>query len=319
VSSGALPAGLSLDPSTGDLTGTPADVPGTYSFTAHVTDGASQTATKDLTLDLADPLAVSTTSLPDATVGAPYSQTVSGTGGKGPYTWSVVTGSLPPGLTLDTGTGEVSGTPTTAGSFPFTVQATDSASPARTASQALSIVVAPPPLVITTTSLAGGSVGQSYSQTLAATGGTPSYTWSVSAGSLPSGLTLNVSTGVVSGTPSASGTFNFTAEVTDGTQTDTQPLSITVVPGATLTITTASFPQGTVGVTYSATASASGGTGPYTWSLLSGHLPPGLSLDSTTGVVSGKPTKKGTYSFTLRVRDSLGAVVSKAFAIKINR
>jgi subtilisin family serine protease len=319
VGSGALPAGLSLDPNTGALTGTPAELAGTYSFTAQVTDAASQTATKTLALNLADPLAVSTTSLPDATVGVPYSQTVAGTGGKAPYSWSVATGSLPPGLTLDAATGDVTGTPTTPGSFPFTVQATDSASQARTASQALSIVVAPEPLVITTTSLPGGAVGQSYSQTLAATGGQGSYTWSVSAGSLPPGLALNALTGVVSGTPASAGTFSFSAQVGDGSQTDTQALSIAVAAAPPLTITTTTFPQGTVGVTYSSTATASGGTGPYTWSLLSGHLPPGLSLDSTTGAVSGKPTKKGTYSFTLRVRDSLGAVASKAFSIKVNR
>ena len=117
-----------------------------------------------------------------------YSAALAATGGTTPYTWSVSTGTLPAGLTLDPTTGAITGTPTAAGTVDFTVSATDSSSPAMTANQALSIVVAPAtvsPLSITTTSLSGGTVGSAYSAALAATGGTTPYTWSVSTGTLP--------------------------------------------------------------------------------------------------------------------------------------
>ena len=300
LASGSLPTGVSLDESSGALTGTPAAAPGVYSFTARVTDSASQSATKALSVSVADPLSVSTSALPGGAVGQPYSQGVAATGGKTPYTWSVSSGSLPPGLALDASTGALSGTPTASGSFGFTVQATDSGAPARTASQSLSISVAAQ-LQITTSGLPGGVVGNAYSQTLSATGGTPPYTWSVASGALPPGLTLDPATGAVSGTPTSSGAFGFTAQVTDGEQTATQSLSIAIA--GVLTITTSSLPGGVVGQGYSQTVAASGGSPPYTWSVASGSLPPGLSLSSAGGVVSGTPTSSGTYSFTLQVTD----------------
>ena len=146
------------------------------------------------------PLAITTTTLPGGTVGQPYSQSVTATGGAAPYSWSVVSGSLPPGLTLSpTGTpsATLSGTPTTQGTFNFTVQVADTAS--ATDTQALSITIAAAPaLTVTTTSLPGGSVGQAYSQSVTATGGTTPYSWSLVSGSLPPGLGLSPT-----GTPSA--------------------------------------------------------------------------------------------------------------------
>ena len=313
LASGSLPTGLSLNPSSGAITGTPAAAPGSYAFTARVTDGASQSATKSLSIAVADPLSVTTASLPGGTVGQPYSQSVAATGGKSPYTWSVTSGSLPPGLALHASTGAVSGTPTADGSFGFTVQAADSGTPVRTASKSLSISVAAQ-LAITTSGLPGGAVGQAYSQTLAAAGGTPPYTWSLASGSLPPGLTLDSSSGAVSGTPTSSGTFAFTAQVTDGTETATQSLSITVADQ--LTITTPSLPEGVVGQSYSQTLDASGGTPPYTWSVASGSLPPGLTLSSAGGVVSGTPTSSGTYSFTAQVTDG-AQTATKSLSITV--
>lgn len=185
------------------------------------------------------PPEITTTALPGGTVGASYSETLAANGGTPPYTWSLEAGSLPPGLTLDPATGVVSGTPTADGSFSFTAKVSDAATPAQTDTQGLSIAVDPaqvPPPEITTTTLPGGTVGASYSQTLAATGGTLPHAWSLDSGALPPGLALDPSTGTIGGTPTTSGSFAFTARVTDDDgQTDTQLLSIAVSGSTTVT------------------------------------------------------------------------------------
>ncbi|MCJ7664202.1 MAG: Ig domain-containing protein, partial [Desulfobacterales bacterium] len=178
------------------------------------------------------PLSITTNTLPDGTVDVPYSQTLQATGGTGSYTWSTTSGSLPAGLSLNTSTGLISGTPTAAGTANFTAQVTDSAS--ATDTQALSITInSPPPLNITTASLPDGNVGSAYSQTLQATGGTGSYNWSITSGSLPAGLSLTQSSGLISGTPTAAATSNFTVQVNDGSTTASKPLSITINPAGT--------------------------------------------------------------------------------------
>jgi hypothetical protein len=184
----------------------------------------------------------------------------------------------------------------------------------------------PPPLVITTSSLPAGTVNQPYSTTLQATGGTPPYTWSVVSGSLPNGLQLNSLTGNISGTPAATGTFTFTVQVADSQSpvtTNARQLTMVVdlAPVSPPNITTTSLPNGRVTVAYSQTLQATGGTLPYTWSLASGALPKGLTLNSATGVISGAPSKKGTYSFVVRVRDSQStpAEDTQALSIKITR
>ena len=156
---------------------------------------------------------------PNATVGTAYSQQLAVSGGNPPYSWSV--GSLPPGLTLNSTTGVIGGAPTDSGSFNFTVQVTDSAR--RIATKTFDVTVNPPVLTVTTPSpLPAGMEGTAYSQQLAATGGTPPYTWALSAGSLPAGLDLNPS-GLISGTPASPGNFNFTARVTDTDQRTASP------------------------------------------------------------------------------------------------
>ncbi len=179
-------------------------------------------------------------------------------------------------------------------------------------------VTAPPPLSITTTSpLSYGQTGSSYSQTLAATGGTGAYTWTVSSGTLPGGLTLS-SAGVLSGTPSAPGTFNFTAQVQDsGSNTATQAFAVTIsVPSNPAVTSTSPLTGGYVGTAYSQPFAAASGTTPYTWTLSSGSLPGGLSL-SSAGVLSGTPTTAGAFTFTLRVSDSANGTATKTFTSEI--
>ncbi len=180
-------------------------------------------------------LSVTTSTLPNGTIGVAYSQTLVASGGTAPYTWAVTVGSLPAGLVLDVATGVISGTPTTAGASSFTVTATDSATTPATATAALSITI--DAMSITTTSLPGGTVGTAYSQTLVVAGGTAPYTWAVTSGNLPAGLTLDANTGVISGTPTAAATSPFTVSVTDtNTATASQALSITIAaPGVDTT------------------------------------------------------------------------------------
>jgi subtilisin family serine protease len=319
---GALPDGLNLNASTGEISGTPT-TPGTSTFDVEVSDDDSpaKSETKTLSITVGTAVEITTTSLPDGTAEQSYSQTLAAIGGETPYTFSLADGALPAGLTLNATTGVISGTPNAPGTYDFTALVTDGASPARTDTQVLGIVVAPEPLEITTTSLPDGTVGQSYNQTLAATGGTTPYDWSWSGDTSP-GLSLNAATGTISGTPTASGTYTFTAQVTDaGSQSDSRPLTITVAaqPPAPLAITTSSLPEGRRNQPYSATLQATGGTPSYTWSIISGSLPPGLSLSTATGQISGTPTKKGTFRFTVKASDSSSPAQSatKALSIRI--
>src|SRR5580658_2558949 len=265
-------------------------------------------------LTINPPVSVTTTSLPVGTVGPAYSSTLTATGGSGGYTWSLFSGSLPAGLTLAS-SGLIGGTPSAAGTAPITVKAADS--DGLTARQNLSITV-DSAITITTTSLPAGTVGIPYSQTFTATGGSGQYTWSVSAGALPAGLTLSASSGQLSGTPSAAGTYSFTITVTDSNQaTASRPFSLTINSG--LTITTApELPTGTVGVPYSQTLTATGGSPPYTWSMSSGSLPPGLSLASSAGSIGGTPRTAVADTFKIQVTDTRGATATRGFSLTID-
>ncbi|MDD2539719.1 MAG: putative Ig domain-containing protein [Desulfuromonadaceae bacterium] len=271
-------------------------------------------------------LAVTTASLPGATVGTSYSQALAASGGTTPYTWSISAGNLPAGLSLNTSSGVISGTPTTAATATnFTVMVTDSATSAGTATKVLSITViaSGTPLSITTTSpLAAGMVGTAYGPViLAANGGTGPYTWTVTSGSaLPTGLTLSTA-GVISGTPSASGTTVVNITVTDANAgMVTKALSISVaVTGTPLSISTTSpLTDGAVGAAYGpVTMVATGGTTPYTWTVAAGSaLPAGLLL-STGGVISGTPTTSGTVSTNITVTDVAAGTVTNAFSITV--
>lgn len=171
-----------------------------------------------------------------------------------------------------------------------------------------------PTLVATTTSLPNGAPSVAYSETLTATGGDGSYTWSLTVGSLPTGLSLNTSTGDITGTPTGSSS-TFTVQVASGdSQTATQPLTILI--NATLTVTTSSLSNGATTVAYSETLAATGGDGNYTWSVTVGSLPPGLSLDMSTGTISGTPTG-ASGTFTVQVASGDGQTAQQALSITV--
>jgi hypothetical protein len=241
-----LPAGLSINGSTGAITGTPAQSSiGTTSVTIKVTDSTQpspQSATANLSIKISPAtLAITTASLPAGTVASPYpSTTLQASGGVSPYTWALASGSsLPAGLSLSTG-GVISGTPATAGSYSLTFVVTDSLTPPDTAQATLALTIsgAPsaPPLALTTTTLPNATLNTAYSATLTATGGVTPYTFSLAnSTSLPAGLTLS-SAGVISGTPTKAGSTSFSIQVVDSSTptplSQTGNLSITVSSSA---------------------------------------------------------------------------------------
>ncbi len=309
VVSGSLPAGLSLS-AAGAITGMPSSG-GVSSFTLRVADAETmpQSATAALIITILSPLSSTTTALPDGFANQAYSATLTATGGVAPYGWTVVSGSLPAGLSLSAA-GAITGMPTLVGTSAFTLQVTDSAAAPQTATAQSSIRISLPLSV--TPGLTSGIVNVPYSGQLAASGGVAPYSWSLVSGDLPSGLSLNAA-GAITGTPTSPGTSNFTVKASDAespAQQSTAQLSITIVAG--LTITTNSLAVGTANVVYVDDLTAIAGIKPYTWSLASGALPPGLSL-SAAGVISGVPAGSGTFTFTLQVMDS-GLPVQRATA-----
>jgi hypothetical protein len=298
---GSFPPGLQLDPVLGTISGTPT-LPGNYSFQIICTDATGAVANANFTMTVqSGPLKITSLQPFDATVGSPYSFTLTATGGTPSYTWSITAGSIAP-LTLNPSNGLISGTPTTAGTLNFTAQVKDNASPAAIATQALSIVVHSQPLVISTGSaLPPGTVGLPYSQLIQASGGVQPYAWSFISGPIP-GLSINPASGLLSGTPTTAGSFSPRIQVADASGTTTaRTFSLTVTASA-LTITTQSpLPNGTAGQPYTQTLAASGGVPPYTWTATG--LPAGLTLNTSTGVISGTLQAAGSFPIPVRVTD----------------
>ena len=309
VVAGQLPPGITLNATTGVLSGTPTTI-GTSSFTIQMTESGNMgIASKAFTLAINPvPLVITNADpLPGGIVGRAYSQPFSATGGTSPYTWSIQSGALPPGLTFSSG-GVLSGTPTTVGSSTFTVRVADAATPTQVTLKPFTLVISPIGVTITTNSpLPQAFTKLFYSQTLAATGGTPGYTWSVLEGSsLPPGLTLS-SGGVISGSPTTAGNYTFTLQALDSggeiSQFALKAFSLQVVSSDIVVTSVSPLPEARINVPYSYQFAATGGVPPLMWSFASGTLPPGLAL-SQGGLLAGTPTLAGSYTFTIRVRDS---------------
>ncbi|MGA3087639.1 MAG: putative Ig domain-containing protein [Terriglobales bacterium] len=312
IISGTLPSGISL--TTGVIAGTPTGSPGTSSFTVQVKDAAGDIAQQPLTIVVNPAPTITTTSLSPGDQGSAYSQPLSASGGTQPLSaFSISSGSLPLNLSLSGSsiTGMLAPTATTS---TFTVKITDANGVSAT--QPLAITVNPPPM-ITTTFLPTGEQGRAYPPTITATGGTGTLSFSTQT---VDGLVLTASGGFM-GVASAPGSFPLTATVTD-TLGVTASASLTLTVNAPLALNAASLPAGNQYVAYpQQQLVASNGVPPYgnwTWVAAPGSsLPPGLSLNQSSGIITGAPTTPGAFSFIVSVSDSLGATAMQTYSVTV--
>ena len=200
-------------------------------------------------------------------------------------------------------------------SYTFKVAAVNAAGtgPASAASAAVTVNAGPS---LTFGRRQAGEVSIAYSDQLTASGGTGALTWSVSSGSLPPGLSLSSSTGLLSGTPTTAGSYPFTVKITDtagGSATQPATLVIAAVPSLANTAP----PAGQAAVAYGDALAVTGGTGPFTWAVSGGSLPPGLTMNASHRAAVGHPDLGGLYSFTVKVTDSFGLTATQSLSLTV--
>lgn len=283
----------------------------TFTATDSGTPNKLSVTSAPLTITIAAAPAITfTPTLPAGAVGTAFQGGVTASGGSGPLTYALASGTLPADLSLNTTTGAITGTPKAAdaGVFTFAISASDAYGDTATSGN-LSITITAPTITFPT-SLSGDTVGTAYNGSVAATGVIGASTYTLASGSLGSDLSLNSSTGAITGTPKASdvGTITFTVKVVDafGDTATSGSLSI-VITAPTITFP-ASLSGGTVGTAYSASVAATGVVGASTYTIASGSLGPDLSLNASTGAITGTPKASdvGTLTFTVNVVDAYG-------------
>ena len=258
------------------------------------------------------PLQLLTLSLPSGAVGAAYSTTLQASQGAGGYVFSLTGGTLPAGLQFSAA-GVISGTPTTYGASQFTVQVADSAQ--ATVSRTFTLNIAPAPLQITTGPLANTQVNTPISVQFAGTGGIPPYTF-VQFGALPAGVSFS-NTGLLSGTPTKTGSFPFTVFINDTTSASArQNYTLNVALPGLLITPPSPLPAGQINVPYTTQLAATGGLGsPYFWSATG--LPNGLTIANNSGLIAGIPRAAGTFSIAVTVSDTSNATDTQTYALTI--
>jgi Putative Ig domain len=319
VLGGELPPGLILLDD-GLLTGIPTRA-GSWSFWLELSDEdppsepwcLPRKSQRLFTVDVVAALTITTNSAPPATVGASYSLPLSAEGGKSARTWSIASGHLPPGLTLNPSTGAITGAPTASGVYEFRVRVSDGS---RLATRQLTVPVREP-LVAQVTTMPHAEVGVPIAAIQAvAAGGFGTKAWQLE-GSLPRGLTLDARMGAITGTPAAAGSYPLKLVVSDG-EGRTAAVDLTIVVSPRLTIAPTRLSPARTGRPYYARITALGGVGDTTFKVLTGRLPAGVRLAVNTGVLSGRPRTAGTYRIVIAARDRLAAV-RRAFVLTVRR
>ena len=337
IINGALPGGLSMS-SSGLISGTPTQA-GKFRFWIQVHDlGPSEggpvwctvpkDAEREFTISIDPALRLLTNSIPqNASIGVPYSATlqaalVTDASTQTPVapeslTWSVVSGTLPPGLTVANGV--ISGTPTTEGAYQFQVQAALDAS--RKHSQTYSLNVRQPLVATAAKPLntpplpTAWEVGLPFSAKLTPSGGSGTYTFTLASGALPTGLAL-AADGTLSGTPHEAGVFSATLRLAD-TEGRTLDYAASFGVAARLAVGTVVLKPAKVGRLYRAKLVSTGGVPVTKWKVLTGPLPKGIRLNTTLGTLAGTPAKPGRYRVTFQVTDGLKVVAKKTLRIVV--
>jgi hypothetical protein len=310
---------ISVDSTTGVVTVGNTTPVGSYVVTIRATDQCGAITDASFTLNVVCPTITLTPNLPNGMQGMAYNQTITASPAGGNYTYAVTTNILPPGLTLNSATGAITGTPSAPGNYTFVVTTTGwGGSCTKSQSYNLLITGTCSPITLNPTTLPSGTLGSSYPEaSVSASGGVEPYSFAVTQGAMPAGLALNSSSGAITGTPAATGTFSFRITATgQGGCTGSRQYVVSVACG-TLTFSPAgpALPNGTKGVAYSQTITVTPGSG-YTYSTLLGGLPPGYTLNSTTGVISGITNQTGNYNFTIKVVSG-GCQATKAYTLSV--
>jgi Putative Ig domain. len=318
---GALPAGISFvdnGDGTGTLSGTAApNTSGAYAIVFNAEKNKPHQSSQNFTLTIVCPaVTVNNPATSTGLAGAAFSQTFTQSGGFGPITWSE-TGALPAGLNFNTASGVLSGTPTQPGTFPITVTATD-ANGCTGSGPAYNLIITCPAITVTNPATTSGTANAAFSQTFTRSGGVGAVAFALNSGTLPTGLTLS-SAGVLSGTPTQTGSFPITVKVTDSNGCTGVGATYTLVIACqVITVTNPATNTGTANSALSKTFTASNTIGAVTFSINSGTLPAGLTL-SSAGVLSGTPTQTGPFSITVKATDANGCFgVSATYTLTIN-
>lgn len=332
ITNGGLPAGLSLS-SSGLITGTPTSSGTTQPWvTVHDLTaseggpswcGGDNKSERQFVFSTNPGLSIQTQSVPGGTIGQPYSQTLTALsitstnpvqGSPTSATWSVQSGSMPPGVTLSPA-GALSGTPTTEGSYTFVVRAVGGGGAADTETET---IVVRQPIAVTSPfaqrPAPKAEVGVPFTAANVASGGERTFTWSIAEGALPAGLTL-AADGTISGTPRLAGPFAFVVSVTDR-ESRTARVNATLVVAAKLSIRRLKVKPARVGRAYRLTVTKVGGVAPTIWTVR-GKLPKGLKFAPRLGLFLGIPTQAGTFRVTVQAVDALGARAQRTLTLVV--
>jgi len=327
LSSGDLPPGLKIE-SDGVVAGIPEES-GEWQFTILVKDDKGNLARKEFRLLIRPAteeeeegfLSIKTDSIPEGFLGREYLQKIEWKGGEPPYRWALIGGVLPDLIHLNKQTGVLYGTPREVGKFPFTLRLTDSAE--MFVEKNFILEVKEGKIEIITGSLPPASKGEKYSLTFRARGGVVPHRWEMVTGHPPEGLRFDPERGIISGTPEKWETVTFLLRVTgrEGRSVEKEfKLEVTsaVQRITDLWIVTESLATAVRGELYNAEFTAADGALPYIWTVSQGDLPPSLSLDSGTGLISGIPEEAGKFTFTVLVSDNTGNTARSEFSLTVD-